>query len=283
MLLLGIDTTTRVGSVGVVRAPIVAPAHEAPSSAIRSDVAGRCEVLADVVRHAGLEHGSALLASIDESLATAGVALEEVAAIAVASGPGSFTGLRVALATAKGLALGSTVALVGVPTLEALACTLLPGWLEPGLAQEIPPGTLVAACLDARKGEVYGAIFAVRAEEHGSSCVLERLTPDRALRKHAFRETLAALLARGEAGARALLIGDGAERHRAQIVDALEGRAVALPFARYHPRGAAVARVGAALLAANGPDDRAELVPHYARASEAEIARARSADEGPSR
>ncbi|HEY8514277.1 MAG TPA: tRNA (adenosine(37)-N6)-threonylcarbamoyltransferase complex dimerization subunit type 1 TsaB [Candidatus Binatia bacterium] len=278
MLILGIDTATRVGTVGVVRAPLLRDALPAPHE---RDVAARSDVLADVVRVGGLEHGAALMPLVDEALERAGVGLEQIDAVAVSVGPGSFTGLRVALATAKGFVLGTDVRLIGVPTLEAFAATLLPGWVasESVPADAVVPGTLVASCLDARKGEVYGAAFALREGEHGLS--LERLTPDRAARPAAFREMLESLLA--ESGGRAVLLGDGAERHRGEIVDPLEGRVVALPFARHHPHGAVVARLGAALLAARGPDDVAELVPFYARASEAEIARERGAARGPSR
>jgi len=278
VLLLGIDTATRVGTVGVVRAPLDVSA----AGAVDPDgVAARCTVLAEAVRDTGLAHGAELLSLIDECLAAAGTTLDQVEAIAVSSGPGSFTGLRVALATAKGLALGGDVALIGVPTLEALAATLLPGSGPAATPAPVAAGTLIAACLDARKGEVYAAVFAARAVADGG-LVLERLTPDAAARPTAFRDSLAALLAARGPQAHAVLLGDGAERYPAEVVEALHGRASALPFARFHPRGAVVARRGAALLAESGADDRAALVPQYARASEAEILRARSdADKAP--
>lgn len=273
VLLLGIDTATRVGSVGLVRSSVEIGSRPAGSP---YDVAATCEPLAEVVRDTGLAHGAALLELVDECLAGAGVDLAQVGAVAVSSGPGSFTGLRVALATAKGLALGGDVALAGVPTLEALAATVLPGWSEAGSPAAIVPGTLVASCLDARKGEVYGAIFAVRREA-GAATSLERLTPDRAARPAAFRDLLERMRAtRGGTGQPVIVLGDGAERYRGEIIDALAGRALALPFARWRPRGAVVARLGAGLLGVAGPDDRAALVPEYARASEAEIARERA-------
>jgi hypothetical protein len=147
VLFLGIDTATRVGSVGLVRAAIE------DGDVVASEpgrIADGCETLAEVSRDTGLGHGIELLPLIDECLACANVSLEDVACIAVSIGPGSFTGLRVALATAKGLALGGTATLVGVPTLEAYAASVLPGW---GADEDaLAAGTLVAACLDARKG-----------------------------------------------------------------------------------------------------------------------------------
>ena len=209
---------------------------------------------------------------IDECLALAGVALEDVGCIAVSSGPGSFTGLRVALATAKGLALGGDVPLVGVATLEALAATALPGWS----AQTTPPvgeGTVIVPCLDARKGEVYAAAFRVRAPDwRRANPRLERLAPDAALSPAGFTSAFATWL---DAGGTGMLLGDGPQRYPDVVVETLAGRVEVLPFARCHPRGATVARLGAGSFAAGGAHDRAALVPHYARASEAEVMRER--------
>lgn len=268
MLFLGIDTATRVGSVGLVRAPldgVVPPAGE-PGRA-----ADGCVEIAEVARDTGLAHGAEILALIDDCLERGGVALEEVACIAVSCGPGSFTGLRVALATAKGLALGGDLPLIGVATLEALAATVLPGWSTSPVGASA--GTVVAACLDARKGEVYGAGFVIREPAWEQPTPrLERRSADAALRPDEFASELAGWLGADRPG---LLVGDGAQRYADQILAPLGARVHALPFPAYAPRGAIVARLGAGLFARGGPDDRAGLVPSYARASEAEIVRAR--------
>jgi tRNA threonylcarbamoyladenosine biosynthesis protein TsaB len=270
LLVLGIETATRVATVGLVRAPLAPDA--APGT-----VAEGCTTLAEVSRDTGLAHGAELLSLIDECLAAAGHDLDEVRCIAVGIGPGSFTGLRVALATAKGLALGGGVTLVGVSTLEALAASVLPGWCAGAAVEDAGPGTLVASCLDARKGEVYGAVFAVREPvADAPSPRLGRLAPDAALRPADFAQTLGALLeARGERASPALLLGDGPERYADAILSPLAGRARALAAARHQPCGAAVGRLGAGELAATGGHDAATLVPRYARASEAEVARSR--------
>lgn len=271
MLFLGIDTATRVGSVGLVRAALDDGAVVAPEP---GRIAEGCAALAEVSRDTGLGHGTELLPLVDECLAAAGVALEDVACIAVSVGPGSFTGLRVALATAKGLSLGGSATLIGVPTLEALAATVLPGWVS-GDAPGYAPGTVVVPCLDARKGEVYGATFTLREPAWAeASPRLARTSADVAAAPRALAEELAGATG---GGARAVLLGDGCERYAAELVDALGDRATALPFALHHPRGVAVARLGAGLFAARGPDDRATIVPRYARASEAEVMRQRRA------
>lgn len=269
MLLLGIDTATRVGSVGLVRAALDdgAAAHPEPGR-----IAEDGELLAEVTRDTGLGHGTELLTLIDECLAAAGEALEDVGCVAVSIGPGSFTGLRVALATAKGLALGGGATLVGVPTLEALAASVLPGW--GGEEATAPhPGVVVAPCLDARKGEVYGATFVVRQPVWREAVPrLERTSEDAAYAPATFVEVLGE---RTPADARIVLLGDGCARYPAEIADALGERARVLSFESRPPSGAAVARAGAGIFAASGPDDRAGLVPRYARASEAEIMRER--------
>lgn len=280
MLLLGLDSATRVGSVGIVRADLEA---HACAGGPAGRLAEGCQVLAEVSRDSGLAHGESLLALIDACLEQAGVRLEDLGGIAVSSGPGSFTGLRVGLATAKGLALGRDLAIVGVPTLEAFAASLLPGWGAAPSGEVPAPGALVAACLDARKGEVYAALFAVRAPAWDEPCPqLERLSPDAASRPGELGAALArAVAARRTAdgpGPRLFLVGDGAQRYAGEIVQPLADRARALPPESFHPRGSAVARLGVGLLARGGADDRAALVPQYARASEAEIVRRRAGE-----
>lgn len=269
MLLLGIDTATRVGSVGLVRAGLEdgAVLHPEPGR-----IAEGCALLAEVTRDTGLGHGTELLPLIDECLAAGGAALADVGCIAVSIGPGSFTGLRVALATAKGLSLGGGAALVGVPTLAALATVLLPGWGAPE-SSALPCGTVIAPCLDARKGEVYGATFVVREPVWRDPLPrLERISDDAAYAPAAFR---AMVVERTAGGARVVLVGDGGTRYPDEIAEPLGDRMHVLPLASRPPSGAAVARVGAGIFAASGPDDRANLVPRYARASEAEIMRER--------
>ncbi len=281
MLILGIESASRVASVGLVRAAVTPDEarHSPPGQ-----VADGCVMVAEVSRDTALAHGAELIVVIEECLGRAGAALDAVRCIAVGIGPGPFTGLRVALATAKGLVLGTDVALVGVSTLEALAATVLPEWSPDGAPPDVAIGSLVASCLDARKGEVYGAVFRVRAPvAEEPSPRLERLSLDAALRPADFARTLGEHLERQGSGAPPpFILGDGAERYGQALVEPFAGRLRALPPATHHPRGAAVARLGAGAFALSGGHDPATLVPRYARASEAEIARSRAAGE-PSR
>lgn len=274
MLILGIESATRVASVGLVRA-----AHDAggPPVSEPGRVTDACVALAEVSRDTGRAHGAELLSLMDECLSAGGHGLEEIDCIAVSSGPGSFTGLRVALATAKGLALAGDIALVGVPTLEALAATLVPGWGNDA-APAAAEGALIAACVDARKGEVYTALFAVRAPIwREPNPRLQRLAADAA---QSPAEFAAELLEALDAERHLILLGDGPERYR-EILEPRDERARVYPFDRVPPQGVTVARLGAGLMAAGGGQDRAALVPQYARASEAELVRARRASEPP--
>jgi tRNA threonylcarbamoyl adenosine modification protein YeaZ len=193
VLVLGIDTATRVGSVGLVRAPLDVDARVMHEPGRITDA---CSFVAELSREAGLAHATELLTLVDDCLAEAGVALDEIECIAVSTGPGSFTGLRVALATAKGLALAGGVAVVGVATLEGLAATLIPGWLPPDpVAAETTTATLIVPCLDARKGEVYCATFAVREPVwQDANPRLQRLSADAARLPEAFGTELRAAM-----------------------------------------------------------------------------------------
>ena len=182
---------------------------------------------------------------VERVLAEAGLALADVEGIAVSIGPGSFTGLRVGLALAKGIAFAGGLPLVGVSTLEALARVV-----------DAEPGTTICAALDARKREVYAALFAV---ETGGP---RQLTPDLALAPAA----LAARLPRP-----CTLVGDAGEVYGEE----LGAHARLLPFATHHPRGGVIARLGGARLAAGEADDLGTLEPVYVRAPDAELPRSR--------
>ena len=107
-LILAIDTSTRTSLVAV----------------------GQAEPTATSVRHVGHRHGSHLLEQVDEALAAAAATIDDVAAVAVGTGPGSFTGLRVGLATAKSIAYALDLPLLGVPSSDALrraALAVAPG------------------------------------------------------------------------------------------------------------------------------------------------------------
>jgi len=127
MLILGIETSTKTGSVAVV-----------------SD---DC-VIAQYSLNIEITHSELLMATVDRVLTDTGMTLSQFDGFAVAIGPGSFTGLRIGVSTVKGLALAADRPVAAVPTLQALA------WNVPCSAYP------VCAMLDARKNEVYASLYA---------------------------------------------------------------------------------------------------------------------------
>jgi len=191
-------------------------------------------------------HAERLLPAVDRLLALADTTLGAVGAFAVSIGPGSFTGLRIGLATVKAFALDERRPVAGVPTLAALAA-----------AAAGAPGP-VAALLDARRGEVYAAACAYPGEPLPSVLADSVFTP----------EALAAVLPREAA----LVIGEDAAPAAARLT-ALRPDLRPLPAALGAARAARVGRLGRALLAAGHAVPAAELVPRYVRRAEAEARR----------
>lgn len=188
-----------------------------------------------------------LLPAILALLADARLAIADVEAFAVSVGPGSFTGLRVGVSTAKGLAFGSDRLMVAVPTLAALASCAEPA-----------PGPVVAL-LDARRGEVYAAAY------DGDLLAEPRFGPA-VLRPQALADAIAAL----DAQRPCTLIGEGVPVV-AELLDARFGDGVRFVDAAADP--VAVGRLGAQLLARGAGIGADDLAPVYVRRAEAEVQR----------
>ena len=157
-------------------------------------------------------HSASLMPMVERSLESAGVTLKELDALAAVTGPGSFTGVRIGVATVKALAHGSGKPCIGVNALETLAR---------GAAGESWPG-LVCPIQDARAGQVYGAAF-----RRG-----RRILPDRPMKLEEFLEAVRA----ADAGP-FLFTGDGVPVHREKIQEILGRQAVFAegPFAYLRP------------------------------------------------
>jgi tRNA threonylcarbamoyladenosine biosynthesis protein TsaB len=178
-----------------------------------------------------------ILELVDELLAEAGTRLDELDAVVVGTGPGSFTGLRIGIAAARGLGLALQVPVAGVSTLDALRA----GAGDEGYA-----------VIDARRGEVFVAAY----RHH--RCTLEPLAIDPA-------ELAERLAGRREWGRTAMLaVGDGAVRFRAELERA--GVAVPADSSRAHRVSALmVCRLGRA----REPADRDAVLPDYRREPDA--------------
>lgn len=192
-------------------------------------------------------HSVNLMPLIKNALTEADATPEQLEAIAVSLGPGSFTGLRIGISTAKTLAQVWGLPVVGVNTLEALAYpfTGLKGYLCP--------------VLNARKNEVYAAVY-----ETGDNILTCRLGPlaltplELATKLRTIGQSLA-------------LLGEGVLIYHHIWQEYLTGKVIYLPAIAYFPRGAAIAALGRKILQANGGIDPVQLKPYYLRLSEAEI------------
>lgn len=182
---------------------------------------------------------------IEEALRGGGIRIGDLDAIAVSSGPGSFTGLRIGFGIAKGLIYAIGARLILVPTLEALAAVV---------GTERGP---VCAAIDARRQEVYAAIFEPEVAADGVRR-LRRITDDLASPAAALAERLPG---------RCTLIGDAGDAY----AEVLAPRATLLPFSVWHPRGSVVARLGWERLMAGKSADVGSAEPSYVRAPEARL------------
>ncbi len=219
MTILGIDSSAGPASAGVVRE-------------------GR--LLGDFFLNTKQTHSQTLLPMIQSLLDNLGLSCGELDQIAVTQGPGSFTGVRIGIACAKGLALPRNTPCLGVSTLEAIAYGCL--------GQE---GQILCPAMDARREQVYNALFQVK---EGALC---RLTQDRAISLDELEEACQAY------GDRLILCGDGAELCHRRF--ARWGAKLA-PEAQRFQRGAS-----AALLAQGRPgEEPGELRPVYLRLPQAE-------------
>ncbi len=236
MRILAIDTATLTASAAVVDL----------------DEAGAATVVAagDVVTVTAA-HGERLMPLVAELIAQAGTALAAIDAFAVGAGPGSFTGLRIGLATAKGLAFAVGRPLWLASSLAALAWDLA--------AATDDEGALLIAALDARRAEIYVGFY----RRVGSA--VEAVAPERVLPPAALAQALADLGPVGAGPAR--IAGDALAVHAGPLAN-LPATVVRCPDIRATPSALAVAVVAAA-----GPraDALAHGAPAYIRPSEAEV------------
>jgi tRNA threonylcarbamoyladenosine biosynthesis protein TsaB len=270
--ILGLDTATWKASVG-----------------LRIDG----ETVAEKSRTADGSHAVSLLSLIEEVLQDGGCSVRDLDAVAVSGGPGSFTGLRIGLSVAKGLAYATGARLIAVPTLEALARTVA------HLDGKVCP------VLDARKGELYAACF---QSSHG---ILQRLTEDLLLTPEELLALLdasnlqassrassgaarseptrppeasgvraasgpAELAARGPASLHivptpCVMLGDAVAAYGTFLQQRLGAAVTLLPSDTHGPSGGVVAAMGDERLQAGGSDDLSRIEPRYIRPSEAEL------------
>lgn len=224
MKILGIETATSILSLAVIDGE---------------------ELLVDHTRDLGLRHSSELMPAISRIIEENNLNVQDIDGLSVSIGPGSFTGLRIGLATAKGLAQTLNVPLVGIPTLD--------GMVSNCLFSEF----VVCPLLDARKSEVYTALY--RMDACGE---MERLTEHLAISPEGLVEMIEEPT---------VFLGNGLKTYGSLIKKELGDLAHFAPAQFWVPRATNIARLGLREIKEGWVGDLSSMVPLYLRKSEAEI------------
>ena len=203
------------------------------------------KLLAESYQNSGLTHSQTLMVMAEDLLKVCGKSAADVTALAVAAGPGSFTGVRIGVSAAKGFAWGAELPVYGVSTLESMALSL--GAMEGH----------VCCCMDARRKQVYNALFLA---ENGA---LTRVSEDRAISLEELKSELQHI------DGPIYLVGDGAELTM-RTLGAENHQLILPPEHRRHQRASGVALAAIDAMNRGETADGASLQPNYLRLSQAE-------------
>ena len=220
-------------------------AFESSATAASVALTENGKLLGESFQNTGLTHSQTLMVMAEDTLKQCGKTAQDVQAVAVAAGPGSFTGVRIGVAAAKGFAWGAEIPCYGVSTLEAMTESLgvYDGYVCP--------------CMDARRNQVYNAVFSAEGGE------LTRVTEDRAIALSDLKEELK------KAEKPVFLVGDGANlcynTLRADVPNL-----ILPPEHRIHQRAVGVAILAQRMHDAGIAPSGGELEPNYLRLSQAE-------------
>ena len=226
-LILAIDTATPATGLALTRGTLA-----------------EGEVVASLGLSSNVTHSRRLLTSIDWLMAEVGVGWNDLDGIGVSLGPGSFTGLRIGMATAKGLAAASGIKLLGVSTLDSLAAKCV-------------TDRLICSVLDARKKEVYAALYKRDGDDQ-----LSRTSDICAVSP----EDLAARITEP-----VMMIGDGAVVYREVFSDHIGENLTIVPSALHEPAAPSLGLLCADDLLKDKCLDVGSAVPLYVRSSDAEL------------
>ena len=223
MYILGIETSTMTGSVAIITED---------------------RLIAEYTLNTKTTHTERLMSAIDHIVRSASLRIHDIDGIAVGLGPGSFTGLRIGVTTAKSLAYSIQKPIVVIPSLDALA------------SQYLFTDLLICPILDARKREVYTALYRNTGALVARVSAYSVIAPEHILR---------------EIEEPALFLGDGVFPYRQDIETTLGQYAHFADAAHLLPRGSLIAKLGCDRLMAGECDDCFALTPLYIRKSDAEI------------
>lgn len=224
MLILAFETSAKAASVALMREGVL---------------------LAECYQNTGLTHSQTLLSMAESLMQHCGFTPQQIEAVAVAAGPGSFTGVRIGVAAAKGFAWGRQLPCYGVSTLEAMTR---------GLGVQ---NGYICPVMDARRAQVYNALFRADCGNY------TRIREDRAISLQDLGEDLQKL------DGPVFLVGDGS----ILCYNTLSEKPIDLicpPEHRMHQRASGVAMAAQRLISEGAAGDGSTLVPNYLRLSQAE-------------
>ena len=207
------------------------------------------KLLGEAYQNTGLTHSQTLMVMAENLLSQCGKTVADVTDVAVAAGPGSFTGVRIGVAAAKGFAWGRELPCYGVSTLESMALGL-------GAWQGY-----VCPCMDARRSQVYNALFYV------NEGTVTRVCEDRAISLAELGEELKKL------EEPIFLVGDGSNLCYNALLESVPNL-ILPPEHRMHQRAGGVALAALEKIRAGESGDANALTPNYLRLSQAERERA---------
>ncbi len=230
MKILAIETSTMLGGI-----------------AIMDDLSG---LIAEVRLNVKSTHSERLMTEIAHVLKQAELKVSDIDVFAIAIGPGSFTGLRIGLSTVKGFSYATGKPIVSVPTLEALA------WNFPYCRHP------VCTMLDARKKEVYSALFKWEDGE------FTRLIDEVSIRINRVLEDI-----KLSSDKKVVFTGEGAILYKDKIIEVMGNKAIFASPEKIVPSPANVASIGIKKAIKGEFSEPVSLVPFYIRRSEAELKR----------
>ena len=228
MKILAIDTSTMLGGIAIMDESLL---------------------IAESRLNVKSTHSERLMTEIEHCLKQSGIKISDIDVFAVATGPGSFTGLRIGLSTVKGFSYATGKQIVSVPTLEALA------WNFP--YSKYP----VCTMLDARKKEVYAGLFKWE-EENFTRLINETPAKPEEFARDALRVTHDDKL---------IFAGEGAALYRDKIIEVMGEKAVFASPEKTVPSPGNVAVLGLKKAKAGEFSEPVSLIPMYIRKSEAEV------------
>ena len=203
------------------------------------------QLLGEVYQNTGMTHSQTLMVMAQDLLKQCGKAVDDVTHVAVAAGPGSFTGVRIGVAAAKGFAWGKQLPCYGISTLEAMAASL-------GIYRGY-----VCPVMDARRSQVYNALFYVNQGEVTRQC------EDRAISLEELKNELK------NQSKSVFLVGDGSNLCYNTLLKSVPNM-VMPPEHRAHQRAVGVGLAALKRIAAGDAGDGGSLIPNYLRLSQAE-------------